>query len=56
MVKPDVFDWLILAGAVVLVVGLWLVSPALALIVLGVLIMGAGILGSSRQGKVGDGK
>lgn len=41
-------DALSVVGLVVLGVGLWLVSPALALCVVGVLLLAAGLLGARR--------
>lgn len=52
----DAYDVLALLGLAILGVGLWLVSPALSLSVLGILILAAGVLGSmwrARRGRKG---
>ncbi len=47
MRKPDGWDFVVMLGIVSLEVGLWLWSPALALVVLGLLLMVLGVIGYS---------
>lgn len=53
VVKPDLFDGLIFAGIALVGTGLWLIAPAVSLIVLGLMVAGTGLYGSWRQGKAG---
>jgi len=50
----DRYDGLAIVGLVVLGVGLWMVAPALALVVIGALLIAVGILGS--RGKAREAK
>ncbi len=45
----DRFDVIALVGLLMLGVGLWLASPALALAVVGALLIAFGVLGASRR-------
>lgn len=54
MPKSVAFDVLGLVGLVLLTVGLRQVSPALAAIVVGGLLLGAGVLGSLGASRVRD--
>lgn len=51
MGKPDLFDFLIVLGALLLSAGCWLVAPALAFGVMGVLLMLFGIFGATVKGR-----
>ena len=45
----DRYDVLTLAGLVLLAVGLWLYSPTLALVVVGLALIAIGIYGATKQ-------
>ncbi|MBX3001911.1 MAG: hypothetical protein KF893_25525 [Caldilineaceae bacterium] len=45
----DLFDLLILAGAILITLGAWLLSPAAGLIALGLLLTAAGLAGAGLK-------
>lgn len=49
--KIDASDVLTIVGLGMVSIGLWLVSPALALVIIGVLLLCLGIAAGARKGK-----
>lgn len=47
----DLWDGMIIAGAMAVVVGIWLLSPPVAVIVGGILLVTGGVLGAAEKGK-----
>jgi hypothetical protein len=50
MSRLDIFDVLAFIGILLLATGLWLVSPALSLTVVGILLLGIGLAGARGPG------
>jgi uncharacterized membrane protein HdeD (DUF308 family) len=47
----DLWDGMIIAGAVAIVVGIWLLSPPAAVIIGGILLIIGGVLGAAHKGR-----
>jgi hypothetical protein len=53
-VKPDLSDVFVFIGLIILATGLWMISPPVALIIVGVIIMLVGVLSAARRKGVKD--
>ena len=51
--RPDISDLLFLGGLALVGAGLWMISPAVALIVIGGVLMAVGLAGAIGKGRSG---